>query len=181
MAWGVHLMPGMGAAMGRNFLAWHRQFIAQFERRLQAANADVTLPYWDWIKDPEPPTPLSDPQLLERWSVQRDQFRAALMPTQMMVDAAKALPDFVGFQQAIEKAHDGVHNAIGGDMGTARSPNDPVFFLHHANIDRLWTEWQSQHPGANPPNGSEVLQPPPLFGVEVSSVLDTQALGYVYR
>lgn len=23
------------------------------------------------------------------------------------------------------------------------SPNKPVFFLHHENIDRLWAQWQA--------------------------------------
>lgn len=26
------------------------------------------------------------------------------------------------------------------------SPGDPMFFLHHAQIDRLWTLWQTQNP-----------------------------------
>lgn len=25
------------------------------------------------------------------------------------------------------------------------SPNDPVFFLHHSNVDRLWAEWEREH------------------------------------
>ena len=29
-----------------------------------------------------------------------------------------------------------------GTMGGPASPNDPIFFLHHANIDRLWGDWQ---------------------------------------
>lgn len=32
-----------------------------------------------------------------------------------------------------------------GTMVLPTSPNDPVFFLHHANIDRLWAEWQETH------------------------------------
>ena len=36
MGWGVHTMPGMGM-VGRNFLAWHRQFLLVFERRLGVA------------------------------------------------------------------------------------------------------------------------------------------------
>jgi tyrosinase len=31
-----------------------------------------------------------------------------------------------------------VHRYIGGTMDTLTSPNDPVFFLHHANVDRLY-------------------------------------------
>lgn len=55
--------------------------------------------------------------------------------------------------------HNQVHTWVGGAtaagpdggslMGTMTvplaSPNDPIFFLHHANIDRLWAEWQKTH------------------------------------
>jgi len=27
-------------------------------------------------------------------------------------------------------------------MGPGTSPNDPIFFLHHCNIDRIWAGWQ---------------------------------------
>jgi len=42
--------------------------------------------------------------------------------------------------------HDNVHGAMGGPAGNAfmvsfLSPVDPIFFLHHANIDRLWDAW----------------------------------------
>ena len=46
-----------------------------------------------------------------------------------------------------------VHCWVAGNNGTmnpASSPNDPVFFLHHCNIDRLWAVWQRQHPAAAP-------------------------------
>ena len=32
-------------------------------------------------------------------------------------------------------------------METGSSPSDPLFWLHHATIDRLWAKWQKQHPG----------------------------------
>lgn len=41
--------------------------------------------------------------------------------------------------------HNQVHSWVGGDMEMMTSPNDPVFFLHHANIDRIWTAWQTCH------------------------------------
>ncbi|KAJ2790562.1 hypothetical protein H4R20_006994, partial [Coemansia guatemalensis] len=45
--------------------------------------------------------------------------------------------------------HGAVHLAMGGDMIQNYSPNDFVFWLHHANIDRLWFVWQMQNPQQN--------------------------------
>jgi tyrosinase len=33
-------------------------------------------------------------------------------------------------------------------MQWSSSPNDPVFFLHHCNVDRIWAAWQLAHPTA---------------------------------
>jgi len=30
-------------------------------------------------------------------------------------------------------------------MAPAHSPNDPVFFLHHCNVDRIWEGWMRRH------------------------------------
>jgi tyrosinase len=43
--------------------------------------------------------------------------------------------------------HNGVHVWVGGMMGSVPpAPNDPVFWLHHCNIDRIWALWQVRHP-----------------------------------
>ena len=39
-----------------------------------------------------------------------------------------------------------VHLWVGGDMGPSTSPNDPVFFLNHCNVDRIWAAWQRKNP-----------------------------------
>jgi hypothetical protein len=44
--------------------------------------------------------------------------------------------------------HNTVHVWVGGDMSPGTSPNDPVFFLHHCNIDRVWALWQAKFPNA---------------------------------
>jgi tyrosinase len=42
--------------------------------------------------------------------------------------------------------HAAGHFAIGGDAGDIfSSPVDPVFFLHHAMVDRVWWLWQALH------------------------------------
>lgn len=52
--------------------------------------------------------------------------------------------------------HNQVHMFIGGSWGSERrpqlgtitdatSPNDPIFWLLHANADRIWTKWQMEN------------------------------------
>lgn len=79
-------------------------------------------------------------------------------------------------------------------MMAMSSPNDPVFWLHHCNIDRLWAEWQRENPGENyrPPSGTPNVvaghgldDPMPPWESEATpptprSVLDHHALGYTY-
>jgi len=56
------------------------------------------------------------------------------------------------FADCIEgEFHSGAHSSIGGDEGrnegdfkdVVTSPNDPIFWLHHANIDRNRHLWQA--------------------------------------
>ena len=42
--------------------------------------------------------------------------------------------------------HNTVHVWVSGSMLPGTSPNDPVFFFHHNNIDRLWAVWQQKNP-----------------------------------
>jgi tyrosinase len=41
--------------------------------------------------------------------------------------------------------HGRVHNWVGGNMSSPSSPNEPLFWMHHANLDRIWAEWQDLH------------------------------------
>ncbi|KAL8393821.1 hypothetical protein RB595_003539 [Gaeumannomyces hyphopodioides] len=41
--------------------------------------------------------------------------------------------------------HAQIHSIIFGDMGPATSPNEPLFMLHHANVDRAWARWQARN------------------------------------
>jgi tyrosinase len=47
--------------------------------------------------------------------------------------------------------HGSIHNGVGGFMVGNLSPLDPIFWLHHANIDRLWAIWQSRQRAAGRP------------------------------
>ena len=75
--------------------------------------------------------------------------------------------------------------AVGTMSAVPVSPNDPVFFLHHANVDRIWAQWQGIHgidtfePDSGNPNNDESTVMAP-FDVTPRDVLDTTALGYRY-
>lgn len=51
--------------------------------------------------------------------------------------------------------HNRVHVWIGGDMLSSSSPNDPVFYLNHCNVDRIWAAWLERHGAQYVPNQSE--------------------------
>jgi tyrosinase len=51
--------------------------------------------------------------------------------------------------------HDNVHVMIGGAMGNPNTAGlDPIFWLHHANIDRLWQVWINKGGRVNPTKSS---------------------------
>ena len=77
-----------------------------------------------------------------------------------------------------------------GTMAANSSLNDPVFWLHHANIDRIWSEWMRRHgqqylPISGGPIGHNLddhMWPFDHIGMMVTprDVLDSTALGYLY-
>jgi tyrosinase len=49
-----------------------------------------------------------------------------------------------GFGLPKPAVHNRVHEWIGGDMRAGTSPNDPLFWFHHVNVDRIWAGWQNR-------------------------------------
>ena len=157
------------------FMPWHRLFLYYFERVLQKAAGDpnLRLPYWDYtdtnnLEMPQEftqptyvdgtgaavPNPLYDARREPGWS-----SGSKLDGTVTNIDRTLELPDFLGdgqFQSAIEKEpHGNVHcavaecwNTVMGSIGY--SANDPIFWVHHCNIDRMWDCWHSISGHKNP-------------------------------
>jgi Common central domain of tyrosinase len=66
---------------------------------------------------------------------------------QQMTSIDVGKPTYTEFTMTLEGLHAGVHAWVGGTMSDiATSPADPLFWLHHANIDRIYTLWQKTHP-----------------------------------
>lgn len=174
MMWGAH--------GNLNFLTWHREYLAKMEAALMAVNPLVTIPYWDWVNDRAIPSQLANASDIAAWGITRGTVNAGGLPTAPVINGALASTDYASFRIAIEGPHGWVHNAVGGTMGTSSSPADPLFWLHHAFIDRLYADWETAHPSpsGDPPNTADTLLPPPIMTRTVAQVLDTRALGYVF-
>jgi tyrosinase len=55
---------------------------------------------------------------------------------------------------SLEAIHDSIHGTVGGQMGDpAVAGFDPIFFLHHANVDRMLSLWSAVNPGVWVSNG----------------------------
>lgn len=89
--------------------------------------------------------------------------------------------------------HNRVHQWVGGHMIGGTSPNDPVFWLHHAFIDLIWARWQRAHPdsgylparplSATDPQHGRVItadEPMPPFDVKPSELWDHRRF-YTYE
>ncbi|MFD2094201.1 tyrosinase family protein [Blastococcus deserti] len=91
------------------------------------------------------------------WTIRRDNFGITSTPVtaQSVTDALdqttyQSVPGAPGFRRALENAaHGAAHVWLGGDPGNdqadfATAVNDPFFFLLHANVDRIWSQWQQR-------------------------------------
>ncbi|KAA8635524.1 hypothetical protein SMACR_09003 [Sordaria macrospora] len=45
-----------------------------------------------------------------------------------------------------ERLHNGLHQGVGGDFRAMTAANDPLFYVHHASLDRMWWRWQWENP-----------------------------------
>ncbi|KAJ9074313.1 hypothetical protein DSO57_1007734 [Entomophthora muscae] len=157
------------------FLPWHRQFTHHFERQLRKVNPRVSLPYWNWSLDSQAPERsvvlsedyfgsqgskcLSDGPLTgwrcrfpEKHCLSRSydggETISAFYSPELLSHTLDGRKTYDEFRRAIEgPPHGNVHNNIGGDMSTMTSCNDPLFYLHHAFVDKLWLDWQSRESG----------------------------------
>ncbi|MFC4929954.1 tyrosinase family protein [Massilia sp. GCM10023247] len=174
------------------FLAWHRGYLYHFERRLRTVSGDsqLVLPYWDYYTYPSLPAEFTNPNGSNPLYVPRvnTNVRAALT----MAPFASTVVNFQrgtsnAFETLCEDApHNPVHDLIGGVMATMQSPTDPVFWLHHANIDRLWAAWVSAGGGRRMPattnaywSGTHVYNST-LTLSRLSTYSNRSSLGYRY-
>ncbi|TCS39670.1 tyrosinase [Paucimonas lemoignei] len=139
-AFGLHSAP--------HFLGWHRAFLYAFEQQLRivSGNNSLVVPYWDYYRNPQIPAEFTDPATGNPLYMPR--MNTNVFNALSLAPFASNIRNFQrgtsnAFEPLLEDApHNPVHNIIGGIMGSvAQAPQDILFFLHHANIDRLWHAW----------------------------------------
>jgi tyrosinase len=208
---GTNLAPGLWPAgapfetceHGTDFfLSWHRMYLYYFERilRKSSGNPDFALPYWDWTTNRRLPPPFRNPTIGPDTNPLYDGSRVAginngdAMPASAVVTAPDlAQNNYFNFQGGLEGTpHGSVHGTIGGNMGNfAGAGRDPIFWLHHCNIDRLWEVWLYTGSGhTNPTGDAGWMNQSFTFATETgalvnhhgSEIVDTQTqLRYVYE
>jgi tyrosinase len=150
------------------FLPWHRAYLLDLERELQAIDPSVSLPYWRF-DEPAPALFTQDflgtsdslgvvsfgpTNPLQFWKtdgvqgINRRPFfdTSASAPNVFSEEDTLGFgPTYFDFQVMEGNPHGSAHVSFGGfisSIGTAA--RDPLFFLLHCNVDRLWAKWQRQ-------------------------------------
>ena len=167
------------------FLPWHRIYLLRFEELLMSVDPTVCIPYWksseeqsfpSWLLGFTPTVELmSGPH-----TVTRNIGMGATLPNTAAVAAATANVTYNTFGAALEGIHNSGHVWVGGTMqNIMTAPCDPIFWMHHCELDRIWAEWQAAHPGENPPLTGATAIMDPWSETEVDT-RDIEALGYRY-
>jgi tyrosinase len=171
-----------------HFLPWHREMLVRFERELQAVDSRVFLPYWDSSVEQSTASPLWAPDFLGQfdalWGLSRA-LGSDTLPSANQVALNQTRTLYSSFWTELESAiHNPPHRWVGGQMRSAASPRDPVFYLHHAWIDLLWVRWQVANPNAaftSSTPGAGLNDPFMEWTNRTpADVIDHHALGYAY-
>ena len=201
-------IPGTNPAM---FLPWHRMYLLAFENVVRAVLNDqtFTLPYWDYTR----PENRSIPALFRTpGQAGSPLFRANRNTGAVNINAgdpmdkissgdpqrqnaysleAMGRPTYsggTGFCSTLDQGlHGNVHTGIGDGTNMGRVPsaaNDPVFWLHHCNIDRIWAGWNAGGGVNQIGAGKFMFASPDEAGSpvewEAAAVGDLAAMGYQY-
>ena len=158
-----------------SFLVWHRAFILHLERLLQAIDPSVTLPYWRFDRtapnvfipefmggepDSAGRVSLSSSNELRHWTISGSPGGIVRVPSFNRISGAPSLRNeaaslglgtvYTNFRRMEGDPHGSAHVSF-SDGGPIFHPEtatqDPLFFLLHCNVDRLWALWQLRNNG----------------------------------
>ena len=184
-----HNQHGMDSIGTQRFLPWHRVFLLRIEELLRASDPLAFIPYWDWTASRTVPawmrtfTPTVFVPGIGSVVVRRNPS----IPAVKNITSITSLTTFTSFSDTLENGpHGEIHMEVGVVGGVREamaritvSPADPLFWLHHAQVDRIWAQWQVANPGKNPRlTGANAVMDP--WGERETQVRSITALGYQY-
>uniref|UniRef100_I1NSB9 Tyrosinase copper-binding domain-containing protein n=1 Tax=Oryza glaberrima TaxID=4538 RepID=I1NSB9_ORYGL len=174
------------------FMLFHRCYLYFFERILGSLIGDPTfaIPFWNW----DAPDGMSMPAMYtDQSSPLFDPRRNGrhVPPKLIDLDYNGREPRFTDNQQVDHNLRVMYRQPAGEDMGNFYSAGrDPLFYAHHANIDRMWAVWK----GLDPRRHTDLTDPdwldasflfydedPKLVRIRVRDVLDMDRLRYRYQ
>lgn len=130
------------------FFGWHRQQVFEVEQAMKDINPYITIPFWNSSTDQSVNSPLWDYNFMGQfnvdWDLNRNLGGNDMLPFPSEVTQVQAETQFLPYSNLMERGsvHHGAHRWVGGAMAASVSPRDPIFYLHHAYIDKLWKEWE---------------------------------------
>ncbi len=158
---------GHGPNPVKYFLAWHRMFVFYFEQIIRTTTGinHFTLPYWPYDETDKRVIPtefrngsssaygslyvgnrnsgINEGQSIERYGA---------LDFKCMTEKSFLEPGG-GFNGKLnQNPHGQVHVDVGTSTNMGQIPyaaNDPVFWTHHCQVDRLWQSWNAAG-GKNP-------------------------------
>ena len=167
-----------------HFLIWHRLYIAHFEKivRKLSGKADFALPYWNYINSDNRviPNDFRDDgnslfEMARLPSLNNGSKIESFMDNNLNINNLMKNKVYAVFNNNIDTApHGAMHGYIGGayegkqmwnpiyqnkEQYVASAGFDPIFWLHHSNIDFLWQAWELSPNGKRPT--LEVLEAAP--------------------
>jgi tyrosinase len=191
----MHTMPGMPAGTFR-FLPWHRLFLVNFEQAMRVFEPTFSISYWRWMDQSSIPTWMQsftpsgvvdangNPIAVTR-DLGNDPQNPNLPTLSTIQNTVMNQSAYRPFTLALEGAqpfgaHNLVHMWFHGTMSDVPiAPADPMFWMHHAEIDRIWTIWSQAHPSEQPQlTGADAILDP--WPEHFTDVLTTQVSGYSY-
>jgi tyrosinase len=151
------------------FLPWHRAYLLDLERELQRIDPSVALPYWRFdqaaprlfsrafigVSDSLGRVQFTNTNPLRFWAtdqatgiIRSPGFDTATSPAFVINEAStlalggpqQLYANFAGMES---NPHGSAHVSFGGFISSIpTAARDHLFFLLHANVDRLWAKWQ---------------------------------------
>lgn len=191
------------------FFPWHRRQILELEQAMQEeVNAKISIPYWDWTVDNSVNDGLWDSDFMggfdinghpNEFPISRSLGNNSSLPTSSAVSNVQNINPgtqvppyynyYVDYSAALEngKVHTGGHEWVGGTMVQRKSPADPIFYLHHGMVDKLWQDWIEDH-GFNSGDQMYTRTDMPRYDGTVSGIssvnpddlLDSKSIGVFY-